>query len=263
MTEKWKHAARHFGGSVTGLISLFVRHPGFTLKIFLARFYYFRNRRLKQPLQTPDGYRIETVNELLSYWSLRVERECFRGAWSELLKNERAPFVVDVGANAGVFTHLIWTMKPEANIFAFEPLPRMNEKIRAWGQRTKAKLTLFQKAVSDKCGAATFCANTDNDTDASLQLSGDTRNGFQVKTVTLDSVLPNRPIFLMKIDVEGFEPAVLDGAKKSIQNARFLVIEAHTKEAHAKLEEKLGPEWISEQVGTSDYFFRRKNDVKA
>jgi len=262
MTEKWKHVALHFGGSLTGFIRLLIGHPGFALKLLAARFYFFRNRQLKEPLETPDGYRIETANELLSYWSLRVERECFRGSWTESLKKEKSPFVIDVGANAGVFTHLLWALKPTSEIFAFEPLPLMNKKIRAWNERTKANLTLFQRAVSDKCGTATFCADSDNDTNASLELTDDKRNGFTVETVTLDSALPDRPIFLIKIDVEGFEPQVLDGAKKAIQNARFLLIEAHTKEAHDKLAQKLGPDWLSERVGTSDYFFHRKNDLK-
>jgi FkbM family methyltransferase len=180
----------------------------------------------------------------------------------ESLKNETSPFLVDVGANAGMFTHLLWTLKPEAEIFAFEPLPKMNQKIKAWKDRTNAKLTLFQRAVSDHCGHAIFCADTENDTSASLQLNGDQRKGFQVETVTLDSALPERPIFLIKIDVEGFEPEVLLGAKKAIQNTRFLLIEAHTPEAHNRLLERLGPDWKSEQVGTSDYFFRRVNDIK-
>jgi len=136
----------------------------------------------------------------------------------------------------------------------------MNLKIQDWAQRTKANLKLFQCAVSDRCGTATFCAETDNDTSASLQITNDQRKGFQVKTVTLDSVLPDRPIFLIKIDVEGFEPEVLTGATKAIQNTRFLLIEAHTKLAHAKLAERLGSEWLSQQVGTSDYFFRRRRD---
>ena len=261
MTEKWKHAIRHSGASLKGFLALFFEHPGFAVKLLGARFYYFRNRELKEPVITPDGYRIEAPTELLSYWSLRVEKECFRGSWAQSLKRETAPFIVDVGANAGMFTHLLWSIKPQVEIFAFEPLPRMNQKIRAWGDRTKAKLTLFQHAVSDRCGTAMFCADAENDTSASLQLNGDQRKGFQVETVTLDSVLPNRPIFLIKIDVEGFEPEVLVGAKKAIQNARFLVIEAHTKAARDKLVQQLGPGWRSEQVGSSDYFFRRTEDL--
>jgi FkbM family methyltransferase len=262
MTEKWKHAIRHSGGSLKGFLNLFFEHPSFAVKLLRARFRYFQNRTLKESILTPDGYHVEAPTELLSYWSLRVEKECFRGAWTEALNREPAPFIVDVGANAGIFTHLLWTLKPQAEIYAFEPLPRMNQKIKSWKDRTKAKLTLFELAVSDHCGTATFCADAENDTSASLQVSGDKRHGFQVETVTLDSALPDRPIFLIKIDVEGFEPEVLVGAKKAIQNARFLVIEAHTREAHAKLLENLGKEWQSEQVGTSDYFFRRADDLK-
>lgn len=259
MTEKWKHAVRHSGASLKGLFALLIEHPLFAIKLFHGRLYYFCNRRLKEPIPTPDGYYIETSTELISYWSLSIEKECFRASWTESLKRETAPLVVDVGANAGIFTHLLWSLKPDAEIMAFEPLPQMSSKIRGWASRTHANLKLFQCAVSDRCGTATFCADAENDTSASLQLDNDNRKSFEVKTVTLDSVLPDRPIFLIKIDVEGFEPAVLTGAKKAIQNARFLLIEAHSKSAHDKLVEKLGSEWRSEQVGSSDYFFSRTN----
>jgi FkbM family methyltransferase len=260
MKEKWKHAARHSGASLRGLLTIFFAYPRFAIKLLQTRAYYFRNRQLKEPISTPDGFRIETPNELISYWSLKIERECFRAIWIDAIQLETAPLVVDVGANAGIFTHLLWSLKPDAEIIAFEPLPRMNLKIQTWGQRTAANLKLFQLAVSDRCGIARFCAETENDTTASLQLVNDCRKGFQIETVTLDSALPDRPIFLIKIDVEGFEPEVLAGSKKAIQNTRFLLIEAHSKLAHDKLVEMLGPEWQSEQVGTSDYFFRRTND---
>jgi FkbM family methyltransferase len=260
MTHKWKHAVRHSGTSLKGFLAILFEKPRFAAKLLQGRFYYFWNRQLKEPISTPDGYSIETSTELISYWSLKVEKECFRASWTKSLKLELAPLVVDVGANAGVFTHLLWSLKPDTEIIAFEPLPKMNLKIQEWARRTRANLKLFKSAVSDHSGIATFCAEADNDTSASLQLANDHRQGFQVKVVTLDSALPNRPIFLIKIDVEGFEPEVLSGAQKTLQNTRFLLIEAHSKPAHAKLVEKLGPEWLSEQVGSSDYFFRRTND---
>jgi FkbM family methyltransferase len=257
MTEKWKHALRHSGASLKGLLALLIEHPSFTGKLLQSRFYYFWNRRLKEPIITPDGYCIETSTELISYWSLKVEKECFRSSWTKCLRRESAPLIVDVGANAGIFTHLLWSLKPDAEIMAFEPLPRMSSKIRDWANRTRANLKIFQCAVSDECGTSKFCAEAENDTSASLQLVNDPRKGFQVETVSLDSALPDRPIFLIKIDVEGFEPAVLAGAQKTIQNTRFLLIEAHSKSAHSKLVEILGPEWRSERVGSSDYFFSR------
>lgn len=261
MTEKWKHVIRHFSASLIGFFTLLTRQPSFAFHLMTSRAYYFWHRQLKQPICTPDGYNIETPNELISYWSLKIEKECFRGLWIELLRLESAPLVVDVGANAGIFTHLLWVLKPDSEIFAFEPLPKMNLKIQSWARKKSANLKLFPYAVSNHSGTATFCAEADNDTTASLQIVNDRRPAFQVETVTLDSALPDRSIFLIKIDVEGFETEVLAGAKKVIGKTRFLLIEAHSKLAHARLVEKLGPEWQSEQVGSSDYFFRRKTDL--
>jgi|GEM_PF-1323788 len=260
MTEKWKHAVRHSAASIRGLLPILFEHPLFAIKLLQARSRYFWNRQLKEPVPTPDGYCIETPNELISYWSLKIERECFRASWTKSIKLETAPLVVDVGANAGIFTHLLWSLKPDATIIAFEPLPQMQRKIKAWAQQTGANLKLFQLAVSDGCGTATFCAEAENDTNASLQVANDNRKGFQVETVTLDSVLPSQPIFLIKIDVEGFEPEVLAGGKMAISNSRYLLIEAHSKAAHSKLIAILGSEWQSRQVGSSDYFFWRRED---
>src|SRR6185312_3193436 len=142
MTQKWKHAVRHSGASLKGFLTILFEHPRFAVKLLRGRSYYFWNRDLKEPLLTPDGYQIETPNELISYWSLKIEKECFRASWTESLKQEASPLFVDVGANAGIFTHLLWSLKPEAEIIAFEPLPRMNLKIQAWAQRTRANLKL-------------------------------------------------------------------------------------------------------------------------
>src|SRR5256885_6789210 len=124
MIEKWKHAARHSGASLVGLLAILFKHPQFTAKLLQARFHYFWNRRLKEPISTPDGYRIETTTELISYWSLKIEKECFRASWVKSIKLEPSPLVVDVGANAGIFTHLLWDIKRDVEIIAFEPLPR-------------------------------------------------------------------------------------------------------------------------------------------
>lgn len=42
---------------------------------------------------------------------------------------------------------------------------------------------------------------------------------------TLDSIVGNRPVYLLKVDVEGFEIDLLRGAAKTISNCRYLYIE--------------------------------------
>ena len=135
----------------------------------------------------------------------------------------------------------------------------MTEKIQKWQERTKAHLTLQKVAVSNHCGTAVFYASTDNDTSASLQPDSPKAMELSVQLVTLDSVVPDKPILLVKIDVEGCENEVLIGATRMLANTRFILIEAHTKRAFLKIRSTLSPSiWDCRKMGPSDYFFIRR-----
>jgi 2-O-methyltransferase len=256
---KWKFAALHAPRIIKGLI--FFDQPAWVLKLFLIRCRYFFTRRFSGPITTPDGFFLETENELISYWSFFVERECWASEWAEALKEEPGATVIDVGANAGLFTHWIWTLQPKTDFILFEPLPKMAKKIERWQNRTGASARLYNTAVSDRCGTAVFFASAENDTSASLKPEGIKSTQLQVSVVTLDSIVPKQSIFLVKIDVEGCECDVLAGGKKTLSRTRFLVIEAHSKEALAKIQDQLGSNWNCKQIGASDYFFTRNSKI--
>ena len=51
---------------------------------------------------------------------------------------------------------------------------------------------------------------------------------FQVEVCTLDSLVPeSKVVDLLKIDVQGFERAVLSGARRVLRNTRAVLIEAN------------------------------------
>ena len=202
---------------------------------------------------------IETSNELIAYWSFFVEREGWSAEWVNDLKREQRPVVLDVGANAGVFSHLIWTLQPTVKLIAFEPLPRMVEKLRQWKSRTGADFTLHETAVADRAGTAQFYISADNDTTASLRDTGDKKDTITVPVKPLDDLVKEDNVLLVKIDVEGAEPEVLAGGKKTISKARYLLIEAHTGEALQLLQRELGPGWRHKRVGASDHLFIRQH----
>lgn len=207
-------------------------------------------------LASPDGYTINSPSELISYWAFFVEHECWLPEWGNALRQEKNPVVLDVGANAGVFSHWIWTQNPNAEIIAFEPLPKMAERIQNWQSRTGARLKLHNAAVSDHCGTAVFYTANDNDTNASLRPDCPKSIELPVALVTLDSVVPDKTILLAKIDVEGCESEALAGGTRTTANVRFLLVEAHTQAALEKIRKKLpATEWDCRKVAFSDYFF--------
>lgn len=233
------------------------RNPVWAFRLLLARTSFFFTRQLSHPIRTPDGFVIESGHQLVSYWSLFVERECWAREWADALRTTPSPLILDVGANAGLFTHLIWTKRSDATFIAFEPLPRMARKITDWKTRTGAALTLHEKGVSDNDGTATFYASEEGDPTASLKPEGPKSLKFTIPLVTLDSVVPERPILLMKVDVEGCECEVLAGGSRTVNQTRFLILEAHTPEALAKIQKQLGNGWHTKRVGASDFLFNR------
>jgi FkbM family methyltransferase len=238
-----------------------LRTPGFAMRLLKTRFLYFCCRKFAGPMMSPDGFVIESPNELVSYWSFFVERECWDKEWVRVLLALPRPVVLDVGANAGLFTHMVWRLRSDAELVVFEPLPRMAKKITDWQKRTNARVTLHNVAASNFSGTADFFVAGDNDTSASLGAVSAAHQPIKVPVVTVDSVVPDKPICLMKIDVEGFECQVLEGGRRTTANSRFIIAEAHTKEALSNIQQMLGSEWSCKRVGASDFMFRRQKEL--
>jgi len=256
--SRWRFAFSHAAPSVVGLLRTFFKTPVFAARLLASRARYFATRTFDGTLETPDGFRIETFQELIAYWSFFVEREGWSSEWINLLKTDPKPIVLDVGANAGVFTHLVWTLNPNAVIMAFDPLPKMAQKIGAWQQRTGANARVLNLAIADQSGTAEFYASSELDTTASLKSAAKTAQSIQVRVATLDELLPSGdPIALIKIDVEGAEPEALAGAAQVLRRTKFLIIEAHTSEALRKVQTQLGSAWAAKRVGASDFLFFR------
>src|SRR5437867_4159744 len=115
-TSRLNFVMGHVVWSMAGLGRTLLGHPGFATRLLAARVRFFFTRQFRGPLPTPDGFVIETAAELISYWSFLIEREGWARVWLDALAREEQPLVLDVGANAGLFTHLIWMLKPEAEI---------------------------------------------------------------------------------------------------------------------------------------------------
>jgi FkbM family methyltransferase len=73
-------------------------------------------------------------------------------------------------------------------------------------------------ALGEKAGEMAFC---DADALAHVELAG---NGPRVPVRTLDSILPEGEISLLKVDVEGFELSVFKGAERAMRAGYLPVI---------------------------------------
>ncbi len=256
--NRFAHAARHGTASLAGWFRFYLADPAFAGKLLQRRWRYFTKRQFEPGLATPDGYNLQTPDMLVAYWSMFVERELHHSEWVKALQSVSQPLVLDIGANAGLFSHLVFCLNHQAEIIAFEPLPAMVEHINALKIRTGMNLRCVAKAVGRTTGEATLESPHGYDGISRICTSGQpTGRTFRVELTTLDKEIPKRPITLMKIDVEGFEEEVLAGGMETLSRTRSLIVEAHDTAARDRLTDLLGPEWRREKLGSSDYLFTR------
>jgi FkbM family methyltransferase len=127
--------------------------------------------------------------------------------------------VLDIGANLGVLTlTLSRLVGPTGRVHAFEPNPRMVELLtRSIGRNRCVNVRLYPIALGSKPGELSLWVPRGTAGDASL-VRRFPPDGFalSVPVRRLDDVAVDAglgPIRLIKIDTEGFEPEVLQGAR--------------------------------------------------
>ena len=133
---------------------------------------------------------------------------------------------VDVGSNVGAFTILASKVVKSKSI-AFEPLPETVDRLIDQIQinRIQSTVDIRNMGVGDKQGSLFFTNN--NDTINKVSLTGITENTTKVKVSTLDNELDKNDHYFLKIDVEGFEYNVIEGAQEllSTNNISAIIIE--------------------------------------
>ena len=132
--------------------------------------------------------------------------------------------MIDVGANIGTLSLRASTLVgAEGEVFSFEANPTLSEFIKdnqTLNQFTNIKI--YNLAVGDSNGTIYFALNKSDDR-SRVHLSD---QGIAVEKQPLDRVIPDTPIDLLKIDVEGYEKWVFQGAEKTIQNSQVVMFES-------------------------------------
>jgi FkbM family methyltransferase len=141
--------------------------------------------------------------------------------------------VIDVGAHVGYYTLLASVLVGSTGrVIAFEPNPaNANFLRRHVGINHRHNVQVEGAAVSDKNGSARFEFGRGSGTGRLSQ------TGTQiVNTVRLDDYCSDNGITpgIVKIDVEGAELSVLQGAEQVIRSARpVLFVSTHGQVAHS------------------------------
>lgn len=130
---------------------------------------------------------------------------------------------IDIGANVGYFTMLMAKNAPRGLVYAFEPIPLNASMLRTSAELNSFKnIEIIESVVGESNGEISLSQSKDS---AYSSIKDTARKPverlIQVRMVTLDSFTRQRSIksiHVLKVDVEGAEGLVLNGARELLSD---------------------------------------------
>jgi FkbM family methyltransferase len=136
-------------------------------------------------------------------------------AWRKFL--EPGDLFLDVGANVGCYA--IWAGELGAEVIAMEPADDTFSLLVENVALNSYPIKTVHAAAGEACGMARFTSG--RDTVNCLDPAG----SVETRMLTLDSIIGNRVVAGMKVDVEGFEIEVLRGCERALSEQRIRLIQ--------------------------------------
>ena len=141
---------------------------------------------------------------------------------------------IDIGAHEGSVLALLTELAPDGEHIAWEPLPEMADELR----RRFPGVAVRDAALSNEPGEAEFAHVVSRPAFSGFRAragsEGHETSMLRVGVETLDASLPaGYSPGLIKIDVEGAELQVLQGALRTLRAARPVIIFEHEADSSA------------------------------
>jgi FkbM family methyltransferase len=138
--------------------------------------------------------------------------------------------VIDIGAMGGQYTIIAsQRVGTTGKVISVEPNPlsfrilRNNVKLN-----NLRNVHLVNYAVGEQPGRTTLYYNEES-IDRSLITKTNQNHSIDVEMRTIDSIAEHEPyLTLLKIDTEGYDEKVLEGARNTLQKTRYVIVETNT-----------------------------------
>ena len=127
--------------------------------------------------------------------------------------------IVDVGANIGNHSFYFANYLSYDSIFCFEPIED-NFLLLLMNMTQFPNLALLNAAASSKTGKLSMRLDSQNSGSHTISDEG----SVEIQALTIDRVVPMEDVTLLKIDAEGHEPEILDGASDTLYRCRPLIL---------------------------------------
>ena len=157
-----------------------------------------------------------------------------------IIKHNKIDCVIDVGANTGQFAESLYDFGYENRVISFEPVQACHDQLVERSKKHPNWTVAEKCAIGEKnhttqiniCGDSVFSSILQiQDWHAKLTAKSRIVEQEEVNVFSLDSILPKYIEsteglnILLKVDTQGYEKQVLDGAKELLKTVIGLKIE--------------------------------------
>lgn len=128
---------------------------------------------------------------------------------------------IDIGANVGSYSLLAASVG--AQVIAFEPIPTTFERLldNIALNRFESLISPQNQGVGEECGTLRFTSGLDAVNHVVTETG--TAESIEVEVIPLNSLSMGDPV-IIKIDVEGFEMPVINGAAQLLDSPNLLAV---------------------------------------
>ena len=175
-------------------------------------------------------------------------------------------YLIDCGCNFGFYSFYTASLSKENQVISIEAskstLEEFNDNLKV---NDFKNIKVLNKAVSDVDNQKMEFNESEKDWESSLLISKfNIKKKNIVNSVTIDKVVKKenigKKLLILKIDVEGADFNVLDGAKTTImENKPFIIIEFST---YIFKNKKFNYDYLADFLKTNDYQIYSKNGDK-
>ena len=153
-------------------------------------------------------------------------REVVEKGYEAILKKGKTPVIVDAGANIGISAVWFHSVFPQAMIVALEP-DKANASVARANTSQIGNVRVVEAAIGSQSGFVSLSNSSDSDQSWAVTTERAV-TGIPVMTIPdATDLVPNGEIFLVKVDIEGFEEDLFSANLDWIDQSVAIFVEPH------------------------------------
>lgn len=202
------------GNIFCSLINMLYKNDG---RIYFENNKYIKKTNSNQKIYFPN----KRVLRLVNSYNSQIEKFSKTYLLNKIDFNN-GDLIIDCGANIGELSLVLREKNIDFQYIAFEPDKEVFECLKL--NNKKHISNLYNKGLSDNSTVLDLYLDSAGGNSSFVDFGTD--RSVKVETVRLDEVLGQDDfIKLLKIDAEGYEPEVINGAIKCLNNVEYISVD--------------------------------------